>query len=205
MQGQEVRNCVYEGQFNKLLKELNTAPAWREIMGIAGEDKRMRDVELVLRFFALFYNAENYKKPMKGFLNQFMADHRRAPEIHEGDSEAKRKAIEEKRRAYEETLKEFADLFNRTSEAVIKYLGAKPFHVQRGFNAAVFDSVFTAFAHHLDKVSNGKASAAKVNQVNTNFKTLLANKQYIKWTSAATADTDVVPKRLKKAEKILFG
>src|SRR5205085_10276330 len=130
------------------------------------EDKRMRDVELILRFLALFYNVKNYKKPMKGFLNDFMKTNRRQPVATKDDSEAKKKAIEEKRKAYEARLKEFEDLFIQTSETVVTYLGAKPFHVLRGLNAAVFDSVFTAFARHLDKVGNGKVSTTKINQVN---------------------------------------
>lgn len=205
LQGQEVRNCIYEGQFNDLLKELNKGKAWRTIVGTATEDKRMRDVELVLRFFALFYNINHYEKPMKGFLNKFMKIHRHAPMANKDDSDAKKKEIQAKRKAYKARMEEFTELFTKTSEVVVKYLGAKPFHISRGLNAAVYDSVFTAFARQLDKVSNGKASTTKINQVNTKFKTLLTNRQYNKWVSAATADKDVVPKRLDKAEKILFG
>lgn len=184
LQGQEIRNCIYEGEFNNLLRELNKGDAWRQIMGKKTEDKRMRDVELILRFFALFYNLSHYEKPMKGFLNNFMRVHRKP-------SEAKKK--------------EFEDLFTQTAEAVIKYLGPRPFHILRGLNAAVYDSVFTAFARRLNSVGNGKVSAAKINRVNSNFQSLLANRQYKQWVSSATTDKDVVPKRLKKAERILFG
>ena len=32
----------------------------------------MRDQELVLRFLAFYYDAENYKSPLVNFLNAFM-------------------------------------------------------------------------------------------------------------------------------------
>lgn len=67
---QELRNCIYRGGFNILLKELSTDPDFTAVLGLTKPDKRMRDIELVLRFSA-FYHATylNYKPPMKNFLN----------------------------------------------------------------------------------------------------------------------------------------
>ncbi|MCA1564941.1 MAG: DUF262 domain-containing protein [Acidobacteria bacterium] len=205
LHGQEIRNCVYEGEFNELLKKLNKNENWRKIVGTEAEDKRMRDIELILRSLALLYNVKKYEKPMKEFLNKFMREYRLPPHENPKDSDAKKKAIAEKRKAYEEQIKGFEDIFTRTAQAVVQYLDPKPFHILRGLNAAVFDSVFTAFALHIDKVSNGKATAAKIKQVRSKYDALLKNRQYIKWVSAATTDQDVVPKRLKKAETTLFG
>lgn len=201
LQAQEIRNCIYEGQFNELLKKLNKNDDWRKIVGTTTEDKRMRDVELILRFLALFYNVKNYEKPMKEFLNKFMRENRRAPAEQPSESAAKQRAIAVKRKEFQDRMNEFEDLFTRTSAAIVKSLGSRPFHIARGLNAAVFDSVFTAFARHIDNVGDGKASPSALN---TKFKHLLVNTQYLKWVSSATTDKDVVPKRLKKAEQILF-
>ncbi|MBZ5644380.1 MAG: DUF262 domain-containing protein [Acidobacteriia bacterium] len=67
---QELRNCIYRGNFNVLLKELSTDPDFTFLLGLKRPDKRMKDIELVLRFSA-FYHATylNYKPPMKNFLN----------------------------------------------------------------------------------------------------------------------------------------
>ncbi len=70
--GQEIRNCVYHGPFNELLIDLNKNSNWRKVFGKTQEDKRQRDSELVLRFFALYYSAEKYDKPMKDFLSNYM-------------------------------------------------------------------------------------------------------------------------------------
>lgn len=67
---QELRNCIYRGEFNMLLKELSQDPDFTFLLGLKKPDKRMKDIELVLRF-AAFYHATylNFKPPMKNFLN----------------------------------------------------------------------------------------------------------------------------------------
>ena len=57
---QELRNCVYHGSFNKLLIELSGDADYMWLMGLDAPEKRMRDVEYVLRF-AAFYHASYLK------------------------------------------------------------------------------------------------------------------------------------------------
>ena len=192
-QGQEIRNCVYEGTFNELLKKLNKNDDWRKIVGGAVEDRRMRDVELILRFLALFYDVKSYDKPLKTFLNNFMRANRRAPV----------KPVKGKQKEFDEKMETFDALFTQTAKAVVKYLGPKPFHIRRGLNAAVFDSVFTAFGRHIDEIDKAP-KLDHIRQVKANFQKLLENDEYQAWVSASTTDKDVVPARLKKADQVLF-
>jgi hypothetical protein len=69
----ELRNCVYRGQYVNLLKELAEYPTFRSLIGVKDASKRMRDVELVLRF-AAFYHATylKYQPPVRRFLNRDM-------------------------------------------------------------------------------------------------------------------------------------
>jgi len=186
LQGQEVRNCIYEGELNNLLLDLNKYASWRTIFGHVHEDKRMRDVELILRFFALFHDLASYEKPMKKFLNDFMRVNRR-PSAKE--------------------LQELKSLFSKTADAVLKYLGPKPFHVHGGLlNAAAYDSVFTAFAKNLSVVSKAHTSKTSVAQIAKRFKHLTQKDDaYLKLISSGTTDEDIVEKRIERAEKKLFG
>jgi len=81
---QEVRNCLYYGNFNKLLLELSRYPIFAEAWGIPTDIdekspkllennlyKKMEDAELVLRFFAL-RNVEYFRRGMEGFLDLYM-------------------------------------------------------------------------------------------------------------------------------------
>lgn len=70
---QELRNCIYRGAYNQLLKKLAIASEFTSLMSITKPDKRMKDVELVLRFSAFFHLTYlNYKPPMRSFLNREM-------------------------------------------------------------------------------------------------------------------------------------
>ena len=77
LKGQEIRNCVYAGELNDLLNDLNSNSSWREIFG-KNKDKRQRDIELILRFLALLHDSKHYEKPMKDFLSEFMKGHQHA-------------------------------------------------------------------------------------------------------------------------------
>ena len=73
--GQEIRNCIYHGPFNEMLVKLNKMPEWRRVFGKLHEDKRQRDVELILRFLALHDDVKDYYRPMKDFLSGYMQKH----------------------------------------------------------------------------------------------------------------------------------
>ena len=79
---QEVRNCLYYGQFNELLLELSRHPILTEAWDIPKDEndpklkenhryKKMEDAELVLRFFAL-RNIDHFRYGMQGFLDLYM-------------------------------------------------------------------------------------------------------------------------------------
>jgi len=70
---QELRNCIYRGNYNLLLKELSENSDFKYLLNITTPDTRMADVELVLRFAAFYHSTYlKYKSPMKKFLNKDM-------------------------------------------------------------------------------------------------------------------------------------
>lgn len=74
LNAQELRNCVYRGALNDLLKELVAEPDWLDILGRKAPDKRMRDEELVLRFVSfLKRGVSTYRTPQKHWLNETAA------------------------------------------------------------------------------------------------------------------------------------
>lgn len=74
---QELRNCIYRGPYNAKLKALANNDDFQYLLSITQPDKRMKDVELVLRWAAFYLNSYlNYKPPMKNFLNNNMNEYR---------------------------------------------------------------------------------------------------------------------------------
>lgn len=151
--GQEIRNCIYHGEFNDLLIALNKGKDWRAIFGKPIEDRRQRDIELILRFFALYHNGANYSKPMKDFLSNYMASLQ-----DDGTKIAAHKR-----------------LFRDTAKTVFQHLGEKPFHIYSGLNVAAFDGVFVAFARNRNNIPKDVAKRYKSLQQNRSFLELVGS------------------------------
>ncbi len=119
---QEIRNCVFRGPIVKYLRKLNKNKDWRAILGKKHLDKHQKDVELLLRVCALSNNVGDYEKPMKAFLNRWMAGNRNA------DSN---------------WMHLFKDRFEKVTQIIISELGEKPFHLRGPLNSSALDSVFS--------------------------------------------------------------
>ena len=81
LNNQELRNCVFRGPYNELLKELSTDKDFMYLLGLERQDKRMKDIELVLRFAAFYHSTYlNYKPPVRKFLNDEMGQYQHIPD-----------------------------------------------------------------------------------------------------------------------------
>lgn len=71
LNAQELRNCMFRGELNELLKDVVTYRPWLDVLRKKSPDKRMRDEELALRFFSFYVRGpESYTTPQKGWLNE---------------------------------------------------------------------------------------------------------------------------------------
>jgi len=127
---QEIRNCIYYGNFVKLLDKVDKYESWMKIIGRKRIDPQRKDAELILRFFAM-RDISNYKKPMKNYLSQYMKEHHNATS---------------------QELDTYRKLFYNTCNEIVSYLGEKPFHLRSGLNPPALDSVMVAFSDHLGAI-----------------------------------------------------
>ncbi len=128
LSNQEIRNCVHSGSFVEFLMNLNYNTEWRKVLGKPAPDSRKRDIELLVRFFAM-RDISNYQKPMKDFLSRFMKKNQDASEC---------------------SLARSKQIFQNTCTQLLDSLGEKPFHGRSGVNVAVMDAVMVAFSENLD-------------------------------------------------------
>lgn len=129
LNAQEVRHCVYRGDLNDLLHELAEEPRWLALINADTVDSRMRDCELILRFFAIKATLPEYAPPLKKLLNEFMKVNRKLSESRKG---------------------ELRDTFLSAVDAVSTCFGDNPFRRsldekgvttwERSLNRAVFDT-----------------------------------------------------------------
>lgn len=169
LQPQEIRVALYHGEFSHLLTELNVNPSWRELYG--KKSKRLKDLEMILRFFSLYYHVDDYKRPMKEFLNKYMGSNRSL------------------QRQSKETLSE---LFNQVVTVVRAAIGPRAFRPFVAVNAAAVDSIMVGVARRLEQ---GDISDKKAMQ--RAYKDLLKLPEYLSAIQSGTAEETSVRRRLE--------
>jgi len=174
LQPQEVRVALYHGEFVRVLRELNDVDKWRTLYG--GKSRRLKDMELILRFFAFFYYADEYLSPMKDFLNRYMATNRRL----ERQSET-----------------ELKEIFGQTTATLCEAIGQRAFRPRTAVNAAVVDSLMTGVATRL--AAQGPIQDKQ--RFKEKYETLLKNKDYIAAVESGTSQEANVATRLRLAKQ----
>jgi hypothetical protein len=142
---QELRNCVYRGPYNRLLKDLASDLDFRDLLGLKAGDRRMKDVELVLRFAAFFHATYlKYQPPMKRFFNNDMEKYQ-----YLTDSDASLL-----RAAFKNSVQIIKSLFGNERAFKRFYAGDQSNPVGRWepkkFNASLYDILMGVF-HDKDK------------------------------------------------------
>jgi hypothetical protein len=68
---QEIRTSMYHSSFYDMLYRENSKPAWRHLLGNQEPDLHMKDIEILLRGFAMLVDGDIYAPSMVRFLSQF--------------------------------------------------------------------------------------------------------------------------------------
>ncbi|MBR9776756.1 MAG: DUF262 domain-containing protein [Cytophagales bacterium] len=72
---QELRHGIYNGPLIEIIEELSNISQFKKATSTTN-DKRMKGEEMILRFFALYDNWQDYQKPMTTYLNNYAENNR---------------------------------------------------------------------------------------------------------------------------------
>lgn len=171
----EIRVALYAGRLVEFLTELNRTPSWRELYG--PESPRLRDQEIVLRFMALYVTPGSYRRPLKKYLNEFVAEYRSLEGLPV------------------ETLR---GRFVLATELLLSGPG-RPSIRGRGkqVNAAFTEAVLVGLARRLDA-----GTAPSAGSVTAAVGALLEDEQLLAAVERATADEEAVRTRLAIATRV---
>lgn len=189
---QEIRNCVSQGKFNGLLFELNKIQQWRDMYGLPVEDIRMRDLEFILRFFALSSDSMRMEQKegisLKRFLNVFMDLHK--------DPTDEEMSIYRSRFTNAITF-----LHNTFKNAAFHNLSSThPDRLVAKFNPTIFDSIMIATDFALLR---GEANLPADSEAAR--RRLLSDEAYRAAITKETMRVASIRTRIGKATKLLFG
>ena len=165
---QEIRVAIYMGKLNELIGTLNDDPVWRSVYG--KKNTRLKDQELILRFFAMYYGYDDYEKPIKEFLNKFNKKHRNLSD---------------------DTQERWASLFKKTITYVSEHGGKSLFQPEGVFNTNTFESVMVGIAKAIEssQIDENKIDINKLKDV------LFKDNKFIDSVTRATSDNPVVKQR----------
>ncbi len=122
---QEIRTSLFHSEFYDMLYRINLNNIWRKFTSSAIPNINMKDVEVLLRGFALLIEGENYNPSMTKFLNKFSL---------------KAKSFESSNVQYLEKL--FIEFMSKVSQLDSN---DKLFHSKTGrFNISIYESIFVA-------------------------------------------------------------
>lgn len=176
---QEIRGCLYRSDFYKMIYSLNSEPCWRDIVGKKEEDDKFRDVEVLLRSYALLYDGELYSGSMIRFLNRF------SKEAQGFDGEK----IEQSKKLFFDFISVCADI------------DKKDFLTQTGsFNVSLFDAVFVTISEKI--LADGIEQAAITQDA---FDALKKDENFKNAITHSTSHVESVKTRLRLARKYLYG
>lgn len=196
LESQELRNAVYRGKFNEMIKMLSQNEAFRTLLNIdlknSDEDnkvKKMQDVEYVLRFFSYMSNErENMKKSFKQFLSEQMM----------------------KFNTYdEETLKNMSKHFEKVLGTILERLGKDAFakykiedgqlRLQSHFNAAVYDAIAIAVSDKIEENPNFYITEDMKNKIENLFYDI----NFIDCINGSTNDKSKILNRIEIVKGVL--
>jgi hypothetical protein len=173
---QEIRSSLYHSDFYTMLARVNTDPRWRKLLGLETPDLHMKDIETILRGFAVL--MYDYRASMTRFLNE---------------ASRKLKSIPPEDVAY------FEELF-LSFLAACGALPTKPFHGNTGaFTISIYDAVFAAAC-----TKAAKAKTLLKRPIDPEkLAALKKDAQFVEASQSRTAGTGNVRTRLERARKLL--
>jgi hypothetical protein len=190
---QELRNCIYRGKYNDLLWELSEDKIYRELLGIKKPERRMRDVELVLRFASFYHSTYiNYKPPIKKFLNN---DMERFRFISDKDALELRNAFKNTTTLIKYILGEHA--FKRFYSGNQDHPNG--YWEKKKFNASLYDILMDSFARRDKNLTMRYLDSIREALINL----MTSDQQFIDSIELSTSSTQAIHMRFTKWQNTL--
>ena len=175
---QEIRRCMYDSTFYEMLYKTNTEARWRRLVGVPTPDLHMKDVEVLLRGFAMLIEGDKYTPSMVKFLNGF-SEHAKAFDT--------------------EKLQYLQGLLHSFLDSCSDLPGDAFLSIGRRFSPMIFESVFVSVcskAHADQSLVEGKIDPASL-------LLLKENTEFTAATQSRTTDTANVKTRLSLARDLV--
>lgn len=178
---QEIRGSLYHSRFYEMLHRVNLLAGWRRLLQMVEPDVHMKDIEFLLRGFAMLLEGRQYKPSLSRFLNMFS----------------------KKAKGYEPELTGYLeDLFG----AFVQTCAALPDDIffsrrTKRFSLALYEAAFTVAcegALEAKRLGPRTLSAERI-------RVLDEDPEFVEASTKASADKTNVDRRLVRGRTVLVG
>jgi hypothetical protein len=177
---QEIRTSLYHSAFYELLYRINLDARWRRLLGVPEPDLHMKDIEILLRAFAMVVLGHEYRPSMTRFLNLMS---KRAKNLSP------------------DKVQYLEGLFSAFLEACSSLSPTAFLSTKTKVSISLIESVFAAKCQAAFAASSLQVSdldPAKLQQ-------LKDDPEFVKASQSQTASSANVSKRMARAREILLG
>lgn len=179
---QEIRTSLYHSKFYEMLYDINLNEKWNKLLPDNSPNINMKEVEILLRGFAMLIEKDNYQPSMTKFLNGF--------------SHNAKKFNEEKISLLRNIFIDFIDSISSLNNDKVFWTS------NNKFNISIYEAVFATVCQNAyikqDATKVLKVSLDKINQ-------LKEDSEFIEASSKSTASKKNVTARNKIANRILLN
>ncbi len=175
---QEIRMSIYYSDFYSMLYRLNLEDAWRRLLGLPEPDLRMKDVEFLVRGFAMLFKGDSYSPSMVKFLNTFSKEAK----------EFSLQQVEYFRALLNSFLTSCMDLSEESFQSSLNR-----------FSITIFEAVFAAVcktAYAESRLVTGKIDPESVSRLKN-------DQQFLAAAARTTTTRKNVDVRLKRAKELI--
>ena len=156
--------------------DANAAPEWRELFGTQAADPRLRDIEVILRAFAMADDSEHYRPSMVRFLNRYADQSRNMAPANVASR-----------------VQEFRGFLHQVSQ-----LDRAPFLISDRFSVPIFEAVYAAYCQTLRAKQTPRLD-------NPTLARLKDDEDFKAATETHTSDTKNITSRVDVANRYLTG
>ena len=176
---QEIRTSLYHSEFYEMLTRLNIDPRWRRFTGMTEPDVRMKDMEILLRAFAMVVvSFDRYKRPMTRFLNTFS---------------------QECKSLDKEEIKYYEDLFDSFLKNSSDLEDSAFLTKRNQFNISLFEAVFYSMCRGVYETKSLVSGMVE----RTGVENLRSDQAFIDASQEGSSDPKNIAERIRRAQALV--
>ena len=186
LNAQELRNSLYRGKLNDLIRELSENEVFKKIRGVSDVDKRMQDYEIILRFFAFHFEPDQYRGYLSRFLDEYLRKGQNFNEV---------------------TLEKHKSLFMRVIQDINYVFGEHSFRrydPDQGWEKVINKSIYDVITLYFAQLESERIREKK-NDIITALKAVCQDVDFSEAITSATSGTGRIRIRLDKWYQALLN